>query len=441
MICLKPMNSVSSCFTQTGIKNLVLIPLLLAMLGFTAVAAKGAHAFKNLHNFSGSDGIAPYAGLIVSGSTLYGTTVSGGTPGFGTVFAVHIDGSGFTNLYNFTGEEDGYYPMGGLVLSGHTLYGTTALGTSAGNGAVFALHTDGTGFRSLHIFTRTDPMTGTNEDGAGPQAGLIISSNILFGTAYLGGRYSHGTLFSLNTDGTDFKTLHNFTATADAFNTNADGAAPAGRLIRSGNILYGTAAFGGTANNGTLFAVRTDGMGFTTLHSFTATTQISGLNDEGARPCANLIPMNGILYGTASEGGASGNGTIFAVATNGTNFRILHTFTATPYYSYANSDGAAPYSGLLSLGQTLYGTASKGGKWAKGTVFAMNIDGTRFTNLFDFTPGPDSLPFINRSGAYPMAGLVFSRSALYGTAYVGGTAGNGTVFSLSLRPIRPIRRP
>jgi len=40
--------------------------------------------------------------MILSGNTLYGTTELGSTNGNGTVFAVNTDGTGFTNLYTFT---------------------------------------------------------------------------------------------------------------------------------------------------------------------------------------------------------------------------------------------------------------------------------------------------------------------------------------------------
>jgi uncharacterized repeat protein (TIGR03803 family) len=87
--------------------------------------------------------------VILSGNTLYGTANSGGSSGWGTVFAVNTDGSGFTNLYSFTatlGTEGGYgtnsdgvLPVGGLILSGNILYGTAGGGGSSGNGTVFSL--------------------------------------------------------------------------------------------------------------------------------------------------------------------------------------------------------------------------------------------------------------------------------------------------------------
>jgi uncharacterized repeat protein (TIGR03803 family) len=98
-----------------------------------------AQVFTTLHSFTGgSDGANPYGGLILSGNTLYGTAYAGGSSGNGTVFAVNTDATGFTNLHNFTGRG-GANPYAGLVLSGHTLYGTTYSGGTGGSGTVFSL--------------------------------------------------------------------------------------------------------------------------------------------------------------------------------------------------------------------------------------------------------------------------------------------------------------
>src|SRR5947208_2442806 len=93
----------------------------------------------------------------------------GGRSGAGTVFAITPDGTGFTTLYNFAAlagpypgaNSDGAYPLAGLTLSGNTLYGAAAYGGSSGNGTVFAVNTDGTGFTNLHGFTATS-FTVTN---------------------------------------------------------------------------------------------------------------------------------------------------------------------------------------------------------------------------------------------------------------------------------------
>src|SRR5438132_13817140 len=68
---------------------------------------------------------------------------------------------------------------------------------------------------------------------------------------------------------------------------------------------------------------------FTTLHNFTALN--SSTNSDGARPPAGLISSGNTLYGTARQGGSSGDGTVFAVTTNATGFTNLHSFTSTTF--------------------------------------------------------------------------------------------------------------
>src|SRR6202021_192579 len=97
------------------------------------------------------------AGLIVSGNTLYGTTggpalESGMAGGVGSVFAVNINGSNFTNLYSFV-YSDGVMPQARLILSGNTLFGTASAGGVGGNGIVFKVNSDGTDYTVLKSFS------------------------------------------------------------------------------------------------------------------------------------------------------------------------------------------------------------------------------------------------------------------------------------------------
>jgi uncharacterized repeat protein (TIGR03803 family) len=322
-----------------------------------AVQTNGT-GFTNLHSFTGgSDGANPN-GLILSGNTLYGTATQGGSSGAGTVFAVHTDGTGFTNLHSFTGgyyNSDGANPNG-LILSGNTLYGT-AHGGYSGEGTVFAVQTNGTGFTNLHSFTATDFNTGTNSDGAIPYAGLILSGNTLYGTAVTGGSSGNGTVFAVQTNGTGFTTLHSFTALNNS--TNSDGAFPYAGLVLSGTNLYGTANGGGSSGNGTVFRVNTNGTGFTNLYSFNG-------GSDGYRTVAGLILSGNTLYGTTEYGGSSSAGTVFAINPDGTGFTTLHSFTG-------GSDGYGMGAGLLLSGNTLYGTASGGGSSGQGTVFSLSL--------------------------------------------------------------------
>ena len=124
-------------------------------------------------------------------------------------------------------------------------------------------------FKILHTFTETG--------GFGPNSTLVLSGNILYGTTYFAGTNGYGTVFAINTDGTGFTTVHGFTrgAPVSTYNTiNSDGASPNGGLVLSGNRLYGTAFYGGITN-GTVFALNTDGTAFTTLHTFSPTSSDS----------------------------------------------------------------------------------------------------------------------------------------------------------------------
>src|SRR5208282_5026446 len=133
------------------IKN-SLILLLIAVLGLMLAGRATAQTFTTLYNFTAlvdynnSDGAVPEAGVILSGNTLYGTAYYGGSSGNGTVFALNTNGTGFTNLYSFTGGSDGASPQAVLILSGNTLYGTASSGGSSGNGTVFAVNTNSTDF-------------------------------------------------------------------------------------------------------------------------------------------------------------------------------------------------------------------------------------------------------------------------------------------------------
>ena len=417
---------------------------LIAVLGMMLAGRVSAQTLTTLHNFTGSkDGAWPHDGLNLSGNTLYGTASAGGSAGNGSVFAVNTDGTGFTNLHSFTAyagspaaNSDGASPQCGLILSGKFLYGTTSKGGTSGSGTVFKLTIDGTGFTTLHSFTALNDLT--NSDGAEPQAGLILSGDILYGTTSKGGSSGKGTVFALNINGKGFKNLHCLTG-------RKDGATPLAGLYLSGDTLYGTASFGGGGlGGGTVFALKPDGTGFKNLHTFTG--------DDGAMPLAGLILSGETMYGTTSAGGnskgGSNNGIVFKLNTNapasirrdlrlrvygatlhtsiiGSVITILHSFTDfKPVPPYINSDGARPWAELILSSNTLYGTTSQAGSSGAGTVFAVNTDGTSFTNLYSFTGSKD--------GASPRGGLILSGNTLYGTTQLGGSNGYGTVFSLSL---------
>ena len=383
-----------------------------------------AQSFTNLHSFTGfSDGAEPKAGLLLSGTNLYGTAVEAGSGnqgfviGTGEVFKLNTNGSVFTPLHGFTPQHsgsntDGSAPAAGLLLLGTNLYGTASDGGSSNNGVVFVVATNGTGFTNLHNF-----LGSAANDGAEPEAGLILSGTNLYGTTAEGGSHNQGTIFKIGTNGAGFSIIYNFTG-------GTDGAAPLAGLILSGTNFYGTTSAGGGSGYGTVFSVSTNGTGFATLHSFTA-------GNDGGGPAAGLVLSGNTLFGTTTTGGSGGNGTVFAVNTNGTSFATLHSFTTTNNAG-VNSDGAVPSAGLATSGNIIYGTASLGGSGGNGTVFQLDTNGAEFTTLHSFTAL--NADYTNPDGAMPYAGLVFSGGILYGMASAGGSSDYGTIFSLAAAP-------
>lgn len=379
--------------------------------------------FQVLHAFAGfaSDGGRPWASVIPDGSGyLYGTTISGGSSYGGTVFRIRSDGSGFQFLHAFVGgANDGSGPEAPLVLDrAGNLYGTTSGGGPSNRGTVFRVSSDGTGFQLLHTFL------GGASDGLNPHSSLILEgADNLYGTTSEGGPSELGTVFRMKTDGTGFQLLHTFT---DSIASDG-GAVPIASLVMDGSgNLYGTALYGGSGLNGTVFKLRTDGTGFQVLHQFTDRA------DDGSQPWASLIvDGSGNLYGTTTSGGSSlTGGTVFKMKTDGTGFQLLHSFGGN------ENDGGNPYASLLLDGfGNLYGTTYYGGPSNAGAVFTVKTDGTtyRILHMFGSEAG---------EGRNSFASLFLDGSgSLIGTTSLGGSADFGTVFALSIGRHHPVVAP
>src|SRR5262249_32784909 len=194
---------------------------------------------------------------------------------------------------------------------------------------------DGRNFAVLHFFPPVTYPAPTNSDGAFPSGGLVLSGRTLYGTAREGGAWGCGTVFKVNTDGTRFTVLHNFTG---AGAINSDGARPVARLALSGNTLYGTTQRGGS-NEGTVFKVNTDGSAFATLHTFTKVSGRDLTNWDGSFPETELLVSGNTLYGTTWSGGPGKGGTVFKLNTDGTAFTVLHRFTVLRGPSTYNNHG------------------------------------------------------------------------------------------------------
>lgn len=252
----------------------------------------------------GTDGGSPSAGVIRdSKGTLYGTTTDGGiqscdtpTRGCGTVFKINSSGHE-TVLYAFgSGANDGLFPSGGVVMdSSGNLYGTTDIGGEWSEGTVFKIDPSGEE-TILHSF-------GNGTDGQGPNSLSFGPGGILYGTTRSGGNDTFGTVFTLDLQGNE-AILYSFLANGPG----PDGDGPSGPVARdTANNLYGVTAFGGTGDNGVVYKLDSSSTE-TILHDFTDGT-------DGAFPTGRLyVNGQGVVYGTASEGGLNGqNGTVFKI--------------------------------------------------------------------------------------------------------------------------------
>jgi uncharacterized repeat protein (TIGR03803 family) len=321
-------------------------------------------------------------------------------------------------LYSFSTGADGNYPEAGLILgSAGNLYGTTFRGGANHYGTVFELTpTAGGGWTETVLYSFN-----AGQDGKYPQAGLIFdSASNLYGTTNQGGTYGYGTVFELarHPGGVWTETvLYSFKGGTDGHNPQA------GLIFGAAGNLFGTTNGGGTYGFGTVFELAHTAGGWTetVLHSFDHNN-----GKDGIYPSAGLIlDAFGNLYGTTNQGGTYGYGTVFEVKRNGGG-----VWTEKLLYSFNNniSDGENPNASLIfDASGNLYGTTTKGGATGNGTVFELTPTGTggwTETVLYSFGSVPD--------GNGPQGSLIFDALGnLYGTTYLGGVNGGGTVFELT----------
>jgi uncharacterized repeat protein (TIGR03803 family) len=350
--------------------------------------------------------------------------------------ATRVEGKSFVHLYEFNGISDGAAPCASLISDGTWLYGTASSGGTNDSGTVFKLKLDGTSFTVLKTF---DAPSGypdyTNSTGYSPEAALVLSGSLLFGTTHWGGAENAGTVFRLLTDGSAFKVLKHFPRLSDpnGSGTNSDGACPVAPLTLLGGTLFGTASKGGSAGNGTIFKLFIDGAGFSVMKAFAPCPMGPYYtNTDGAAPYAPLTFYGGLLYGTTSTYGPRGAGCIYKIGTNGAGFELIKSFSSWDAYPSTNADGSSgssPQGALAISNGTIYGTTFLGGSAdnsgsglvGSGVVFKVNTDGTGFAVLKYFPDGDGWEPF----------GVILSKQTLYGITYQGGNEDAGVAYSLN----------
>lgn len=435
------------------------------------VIAVGLRASDNtatetaVFTFTGQTGATPMGPVILDPSgNIYSTTGEGGQPngiscmdGCGVVYQLSpASGSGYTgtDLYRFTGGDDGASPYSGLVRDAFgNLYGTATYSGVYGNGVVFKLSPSSTGtwkFAVIHAFEG-------GQDGAYPYSQLVLdASGNLYGTTDEGGQYNWGVVFRLSpAAGEDWNETLLYT-----FTGGSDGGFPRSVILDSAGNLYGETLYGGdtggaNCNPGQAFSgcgvvfklSRDSGSGWTESVLFTFNGGRDGNNPVGRL----LLDASGNLYGVTASGGNLtgcynvGCGTVYKLSPTASgpwNQTVLLTFQ--PGASGLGGPGGAQPEVGLTFGAdgTLLGTTYAGGNSPSygGVVFRLspNSGGTwTETVLHAFSDGTD--------GGKPAAELTPDRAGnLFGTALIGGDAkchlingpgpGCGMVFEITGNP-------
>ncbi len=415
----------------------IVIALALTML-FAVIAAvtpaAQAQTYTVIHNFTdGGDGAEPQTGLTIDAAgNLYGTTDSGGTGGYGTVFRLKHRGSGWTlnTLYSFNGGSLGTYPSSRVLLAHDgTLYGTTSEVIYHLKPFPTAQVSVGAPWSAAVVHT----FQGRPSDGGGAQGDLFLDpSGNIYGTTEYGGSgycggYGCGVVYEVTPSGGGWTetVLYSF--------PDGGGSLPRGGVVSdTSSNFYGVTELGGS--HGVVYELSQSGSGWTeqSLHNFSG----SGGNGDGDYPIGGLIiDASGNLYGTTEGGGTHGQGTAFELTpVNGSwTFNTIYSFSAAP-----GNDG--PYYGpedklVMDAVGNLYGTTYSDGAYHAGSVFKLTPSngGWTYTSLHDFCAGGSPCT----DGFWPISSLVLDASGnLYGTTSAGGTGscnpyGCGVVFEIT----------
>ena len=321
-------------------------------------------------------------------------------------------------LYNFTGGQDGAFPESLAMGRAGNLYGTASAGGSSGHGTVFKFSTGS--LTSLYSFA--DSGYG---DYPYPMHQIMVGRDgTLYGTAKYGG--GSGTVFNLRPLATACKTaLCPWTQTVlYRFTGGTDGANPTGVPVFDGaGNIYGTTLYGGSGpcdyppyGCGVVYKLTPSSGTWTesVLYSFNGS--------DGYYPSSGMIfDAAGDLYGTTMGGGDFGAGTVFTLAPSGSGW----AYSAIHSFDYQKDEGYFPFGNLISdHAGNLYGSTGSGLSGG-GTIFQLSPsdNGWIFSVLYSFTETSPSLDYVSLT--------MDSAGNLYGTTYLVGAYGNGSVFKLS----------
>jgi uncharacterized repeat protein (TIGR03803 family) len=417
--------------------------------GFLQNLANAAQSEKVLYSFCGqkhcADGAVPGQSLVYSEGVIYGTTYAGGAgrcgsrTGCGTVFALDPKTGAERVLYSFCSQSncaDGKGPETGLTDVNGKLYGTTSEGGGSqscynGCGTVLSLDPSTGAETVLHAFCSEENCA----DGADPHSTLTLVGGALIGTTVEGGSdlfglNGSGTVYAINPDTGAETVVYAFCSQKGLY--CADGWEPAGGVTNVNGLLYGTTLDGGAHDYGAVFAVNPRKGSEKLLYSFCSQADCV----DGERPVSGLTLVDGLLYGAAYAGGASGTGNCYGYGC-GVIFALNpDTGAENVAYSFCSRqkcrDGATPESDLIDVSGVLYGTTVQGGSRGCenhegcGTAFSLAPESGSEKVLYSFCADRKC-----SDGQTPYATLKDVHGALYGTTNFGGAYGYGAVVAIT----------
>lgn len=361
--------------------------------------------------------------LHATDGMLYGVTRYGGSFDGGTLFKVSNDGGNFEVLKHFNGE----FPYGGLIEFGAYLYGITRSGGASDGGFVYKIGADGSDFSIIFEFEyggnsfngglvrgfdqyvygtssrssvfkidlRNDVCTVVRDLGFSANGHLIENKDgFLYGTGPYGDAGYDGIIFKLRTDGTEYSVIKRFANYIE------------GRHIYGGltfsqdsSSLYGVFSYGGKTGDGGIFKINADGSDYQVIHHFNG--------NDGNGPKGQMFLENQYLYG------ATESGVFFKIKTDGTDFHIIRNLDL--------AEGIRP-SMIKHLNNIYYG-AESGVFSPFGLVGKINLVNEALEILKHFNPIEGGCPYGKL--------LQHSNGFLYGKTTVGGKFGRGTLFEIN----------
>ena len=389
--------------------------------------SNGAYSFAGLTRDANGD---LFGATFEGGANDYGAGFE--IQNTGTI-AAPVYASASTTL-SFDGSN-GAPPAGLIADANGDLFGTSEYYGANDDGTVFEIKNTGTVTAPVYSNTPTTLVSFNGSNGANPYAGLTADAKAaLFGTTEQGGANSDGTVFEIKNTGTVAAPVYASAPTTLVSFNGSNGANPDGGLTADANgDLFGTTSAGGANNYGTVFEIKNAGAAAAPVYASVPTTLLNFNGSNGQDPEAGLIvDAMGDLFGTTELGGANGVGTVFEIKNTGTVTVPTYTGTPATLVSFNGlTDGDYPTAALiLDSNGDLFGT-TEGGATGNGTVFEIKNTGTVATPIYASAP-ITLVNFNGSNGAYPYAVLTADANGdLFGTTLQGGSAGDGTVFEIT----------